>query len=398
MTTHALDRALPGTSTSFEDPDVVVSEEELAERTIRRSALVSCDNAFIDVRTPGSETKENYALIGPGVSQSSDQFVNLRVPHGYNIGAAAMPNGVTNNLHLHFSAEVFLNFRGDWNFRWGTDEIDGEIVSSEGDILSIPTWIFRGFTNVDVDDGWLFTVLGQDDTGGIIWGPSVLEDAARHGLYLRADNTIIDTAAGQPLPEPDQLIRPMLAEQIAQLRRYSVEEMRRRVVTPSDRRWSDRPFLSSGLPGGGAKLALVVGYGMTEDREQEPPITNPHGFSVAWLGVASGEGMLRHRHDVSQVLMVKSGTWRVTLNAGAEERSVDLGDWDTLSVPEGVWRRIENIGETDGELVVINGGDPRVRLEWAPDVVQAARAAGVALDSNGYVAPHELVSRAVADD
>jgi hypothetical protein len=36
--------------------------------------------------------------------------------------------------------------------------------------------------------------------------------------------------------------------------------------------------------GGGARLALVVGYGMTEDREQEPPITNPHGFSVAWLG------------------------------------------------------------------------------------------------------------------
>jgi 4-hydroxy-2-oxoheptanedioate aldolase len=46
----------------------------------------------------------------------------------------------------------------------------------------------------------LFTVLGQDDTGGIIWGPSVLRDAAGHGLYLRADNTIVDTAAGQPLP------------------------------------------------------------------------------------------------------------------------------------------------------------------------------------------------------
>jgi mannose-6-phosphate isomerase-like protein (cupin superfamily) len=396
--TRALDRE-PSTAPSvLEDPEVVVSEEQLAERTIRRSALVSCDNAFIDVRTPGSETKENYALIGPGVSQSSDQFVNLRVPHGYNIGAAAMPNGVTNNLHLHFSAEVFLNFRGDWNFRWGTDTIDGELVSSEGDILSIPTWIFRGFTNVGVDDGFLFTVLGQDDTGGIIWGPSVLRDAAGHGLYLRADNTIVDTAAGQPLPEEDELIRPMTDEQIARLRHYSVDEMRRRVVTPADRRWSEAPFVCSGLPGGGARLALVVGYGMTEDREQEPPITNPHGFSVAWLGAAPGEGMLRHRHAVSSVLMVKSGRWRVTLNEGAEERSVELADWDTLSVPEGAWRRIECIGDTDGELVVVNGGDVRVRLEWAPEVVAAARAAGVALDSNGYVAPYELVSHAVADD
>jgi pyruvate-formate lyase-activating enzyme len=48
--------------------------------------------------------------------------------------------------------------------------------------------------------------------------------------------------------------------------------------------------------------------------------------------------------------------------------------------------------------VVVNGGDVRVRLEWAPDVVEAARAAGVALDSNGYAAPYELVSHAVDDD
>jgi mannose-6-phosphate isomerase-like protein (cupin superfamily) len=58
--------------------------------------------------------------------------------------------------------------------------------------------------------------------------------------------------------------------------------------------------------------------------------------------------MLRHRHDVSSVLMVKSGSWRVTLNEGAEERSVELGDWDTLSVPEGAWRRIECTGDVEG--------------------------------------------------
>ena len=44
-------------------------------------------------------------------------------------------------------------------------------------MISVPTWIFRGFTNEGPDDGILLTVLGQDVTGGIIWGPSVLKEA-----------------------------------------------------------------------------------------------------------------------------------------------------------------------------------------------------------------------------
>ena len=85
-----------------------------------------------------------------------------------------MPNGVTNNLHLHFTAEVFINFGGTFRLRWGVDGKQGEYVSNDGDIISVPTWIFRGFTNEGPDDGILLTVLGQDVTGGIIWGPSVL--------------------------------------------------------------------------------------------------------------------------------------------------------------------------------------------------------------------------------
>ncbi|HEU4547702.1 MAG TPA: hypothetical protein VFR88_15540, partial [Microlunatus sp.] len=87
-------------------PDPLVSADELTRRTIRRTDWVSCNSAFIDCRTPGSDRKENYAFIGPGVSQNAKQFINLSEPHGYNVGAAGMPNGVSNNLHLHFTAEV----------------------------------------------------------------------------------------------------------------------------------------------------------------------------------------------------------------------------------------------------------------------------------------------------
>ena len=168
---------------------------DLARRTVRRSDYVSCNTAFIDCRMPGSETKENYSIIGAGVTQNPDQVINLEEPHGFNVGAAAMPNGVNNNLHMHFTAEVFLNFRGNWRLRWGA-EGENELDFSEGAIVTVPTWIFRGFTNIGADDGWLFTALGWDNTGGIIWGPSIVRGAREHGLYLSADNQLIDTQNG----------------------------------------------------------------------------------------------------------------------------------------------------------------------------------------------------------
>lgn len=372
------------------DQGIRVSADELTRRTIRRSDFVSCDQAFIDCRTPGSDRKQNYAMIGPGVTQSAGQVINLREPHGFNIGAAAMPHGVTNNLHLHFTAEVFLCFRGEFLVRWGADGSEGELTLREGDIASIPPWIFRGFTNVGPDDGWLFTALGQDVTGGIIWGPTVLREAEGHGLYLTADNTLIDTVAGDELPENADLVRPMSQDEIARLPSYSAATMRERVATSADLAWSTEPFLDSTLPGGGAELAAVVGYGMTEDRGQRPRVPDPHGHNIAWLRAEPGRGMLAHRHDQTQVVIVKDGEWDVRLNLD-DERSVRLGPWDMLSVPPQAWRSFRNVSGDTASMVVINGGDGRIRLRWEDTVVKAAADAGVAIDHNGYLAPAALV-------
>lgn len=380
----------------------VISRAEAQRRTIRRNELVSCNAAFIDCRTPGSDKKENYALIGNGVSQNSGQVINLQEDHGFNIGAAAMPNGVTNSLHMHFTAEVFLNFRGTWRFRWGRDGKGGEYVSKVGDIITVPTWIFRGFTNDGQDDGWLFTALGQSDTGGIIWGPSVLNEAEGHGLYLTSDNRLIDTIAGDPLPDDDELIRPMPEDMVESLRSYSPEEMRARITTSEDRVFSERPFLCSDLPGGGAHLAAVIGYGMAEDRDLAPRVTNPHSFSVAWLRAREGEGMLRHWHAEPQVLIIKSGVWSVTLNEGPDEVQVTLYPEDTFSVPPNAWRifRMEELTEEAefGELVVINGGDARVRLHWAEEVWKEVTDKGLSRDADGYIAPSFLLAMMTDDD
>lgn len=380
--------------------DVIVDTTELQRRTIRKTDWVACNAAFIDCRTPGSDQKENYAFIGAGVSQNANQYVNLTENHGFNTGAAGMPNGISNNLHLHFTAEVFINLGGEFRLRWGVDGKQGEYVSTDGDIVSIPTWIFRGFTNEGPDEGLLFTVLGRDDTGGIIWGPSVLKEAESYGLHLTADNRLIDTVAGDVVPDDVPLITPMQQKYIDDLTTYTPGEMRSRVVTPGDRAYSRNALLCSSVPGGAAELSLAIGYGMTEDRRQVPNIHEPHSFNLAWVRAARGEGMLRHRHDRTQAILVKSGRWAVTLN-GDLDTTVELGPADSLSIPPGVWRAFRCIDAGDGEageLLVINGGDDRVYLDWAPEVVSAARDADWMIDPNGYLAPVGVMVTATEDD
>ncbi len=376
---------------------IVVTESEIAERTIRRDSLISCNTAFIDCRTPGSDLKENYALIGSGVSQNPDQFINLQIPHGYNVGGAAMPNGVTNNLHLHFTAEVFVIVEGEYTFRWGVDGQAGEFVGRAGDIVSVPTWIFRGFTNTGPDENFMFTVLGQDTTGGIIWGPTVLREAEGYGLYLTADNQLVDTSDGRPVDPEVELVRPMPQDKIDELEVWTPERMRKRLVTVEDRMWSSRALMCTALEEGQVDLALVIGFGITEHRSQEPSIFNPHGFSLAVLRAEPGKAMLQHRVAETQVVIVRKGTWKVRLNE-SEPVTVTLEENDTLSVPVGAWREYANVGAGTGELYVVTGGDGRAKLEWDEVIVKGAQNEDVAYDANGYLAPYSIVSTSTMDD
>jgi quercetin dioxygenase-like cupin family protein len=149
------------------------------------------------------------------------------------------------------------------------------------------------------------------------------------------------------------------------------------------------------VPGGGARLALVIGYGMSEDRRQEPRVHNPHGFNVAVVRADPGEGVLRHRHDRSQVLIVETGEWLVAFNE-TDPIEVRLGAHDTLSVPPGAWRSIVNVSDDpNAEVVVINGGDERTRIDWAPEIVRAAAAAGIGRDASGYLADWDLIKHSV---
>ena len=68
-----------------------MSNFNIRDRLVRFGELVPCKSAFIDAHTPGSNLKENFTIIGAGVSENPDQHVHINIPHGINIGAAVQP-------------------------------------------------------------------------------------------------------------------------------------------------------------------------------------------------------------------------------------------------------------------------------------------------------------------
>lgn len=370
-----------------------LTPEQARGRLVNRSDMVPERVAFIDCKMPGSDRKENYSLIGPGVTQSKEQKVALSEPHGFSLGVAAMPPGTTNNLHVHYTAEVFMIYKGTWLFRWGADGKDGEIIGRAGDIVSLPTWIFRGFSNVGEEDGWIFTALGGDETGGIIWHPSILKIAAEHGLYLTRDNMMVDTTKGDPKPADDELLEVIDDASIAEFRHYSVEEMTRRLVPAADRAWSGHALLDSALPGHGAQIAPVIGHGVTQDRDQATPIAEPHGLSIDWLRLPAGGKVGRHRLAETQALIVFSGSIEVVVDGPDGPIATKVEAQSLYSVPAGIWRDVRS---SDGaEVVLMIAGDHRKRIEWSPEIVRGAAAMGLGIDHNGYVAKLALLPRSL---
>ena len=292
---------------------------EIAGRLVRYGDLIPCKTAFIDAHTPGSDQKENFTIIGGGVSESVDQHVHLNLPHGFNIGAAGQPPRCRNSLHSHRTAEVFFVLSGRWRFFWGRWGTAGEVVLEVGDIINIPTGIFRGFENIGTDYGMIMAILGGDDAGGgVIWAPQVIEDASNHGLILSEKGRLYDTKKGQLLPENEKPM-PQLTDK--ELLSYP-EPTTLQVVPNHVARYWDMVSLSDNAP------AKIIGEdGMLRDKP---------GFEVEFL-TRNSCGDKMEKIDGSDVIMPVRGHWKLVYDGG----SVTLNPGDTVSVPSGLAHRVE---------------------------------------------------------
>ena len=377
----------------------------LRERFIPFSGLRYSTDAFIDYRIPGCGPKKNYALIGPGVSQNPDQPVSLREKHGFQVGGVSMPQGVTNPPHMHFTPEVFICTQGNWQFHWGFNPEPSRAEFGAGDICTVPTWIYRGFKNVGQNEAFMFTALGGDDTGGILWGPQTLAAAQEQGVHLTADYQIIDEQLGQKWERGMQRLEPMTPDEVAALRNWTPDEMANRIVRYADLRWSDSALLDAALPGCGAQMAAVIGLGMSEDRNQVAPVANAHGFSIEWLRIPPGGVVSSHFLSEKQILAIYQGSIEISVSNQAiapSERAQaatkiiatgSLDGWDSYAMPAGVWRSYRNTGVEPAVMLVMTPGDARKRITWDTPIIQAAADGGLAIDANGYVALKKFTDR-----
>jgi len=59
-----------------------LTQAEAEARHVKRSDYRSCTVAFIDCKKPGSHLKQNYSIIGPGVTSSTEAC-----QHGFTVAS-----------------------------------------------------------------------------------------------------------------------------------------------------------------------------------------------------------------------------------------------------------------------------------------------------------------------
>jgi quercetin dioxygenase-like cupin family protein len=307
----------------------------LENRLIRYADLKPCTNAFIDTRSPGSERKENFTLIGPGVAENPEQHVHISIPHGFNIGGARQPGGCVNSQHSHLTEEVFIIHKGTWAFLSGVNADIGNIILQEGDIISIPVDIFRGFENVGDDIGYLHAVLGGDDPGRVLWAPQVFDLAKEYGLVLLEDGSLVDTTLGEEVPTDKKPMPVTSAEQIAQHREVNSDAMESIVQRKETFNWEKNNCLAQF--NGVEEIALVGPENPAEDLPAGK-LNWSHNFVVRALKMNEGAKVNDHIRYEEEVIFVHQGEVNITVDG----ENISLGKGDTFTTPIETTRSFEN--------------------------------------------------------
>jgi mannose-6-phosphate isomerase-like protein (cupin superfamily) len=322
----------------------------LSNRLIKYADLKPCTNAFIDTRSPGSDKKENFTLIGPGVAENPDQHIHISIPHGFNIGGARQPAGCLNSKHSHLTEEFFVVHQGMWAFTSGANADDGRVILNEGDIISIPMDIFRGFENVGEGIGYLHAVLGGDDPGRVLWAPAVFDLAKEYGLVLLEDGSLVDTTLGEKIPEGKNPMPVTSDEQIAEHRVVNSTELETIVQRTDTFDWSKNNCLAQF--DGVEEVALVGAESSAEDLPAGK-LNWSHKFVVRGLKLAEKAKVNDHIRYEEEVIFVHQGEVEIIVDG----EKVTLGKGDTFTTPIGSTRSFTQKGKEDCILYITRRHD-----------------------------------------
>ena len=291
----------------------------MTERIARFNDLIPSTLPFVEGRIEGHKERKNYSIVGPGVAEDSQQSVKISKPHGYNLGAVSANPKNGSGLHSHTTAEVFLIYSGNWRFYWGADGRN-EIILSKGDIISMPTNMFRGFENAGDEEGLIFVVLGNDDPGIITWVPNVLIKAKETGLALLDDNSLIDLKESK-IPSNRKLLEPITNEMLQKFDNYPINEIEKFIC-----RFKNQTNHEIDLHNG-IKLIQVIGSNFSTNK-YDHLINHNTGFNLSILKAKKGliEDLI---FDKPTILFSQKGTWKVKI----EKDEFNINSKDTFSIP-----------------------------------------------------------------
>lgn len=325
-------------------------QDKMNSSLVRYMELIPGTSAFIDARTPGSDRKDNFCIIGAGVAESTRQHVHIRETAGFNIGAAGQPPGIKNSLHSHHTAELFLVFKGKFRFYWG-NEGENEAILSAGDVISIPTNLFRGFEVVGRDYGFMYSVLGGDNSGGgVIWHPKVITDSQHYGLFLKADGTLIDTIDGDAEVSDEQLMPLLTAHEMQQFDHYSAADMMAFVALKKDYKATQNDFSQSDYQ----QFALTghpqAGY--------DYQVKSADDVSINAYSLSQGNSIPMHTRTDKQVLINFEGDTEISIEKDNEIATVLLTTGDVLNIPEGAAISLTNKRGTSFVYYILGNDQP----------------------------------------
>ena len=291
----------------------------MLDRIAKFQELIPSTLPFVEGRLDGHKERKNYSIVGPGVAEDSEQSVKISKAHGYNLGAVSANPKNGSGLHSHTTAEVFLIYSGKWRFYWGADG-KNEIILGKGDIISMPTNMFRGFENAGDKEGLIFVVLGNDDPGIITWVPKVLINAKETGLALLDDNSLIDLKKNE-IPTGKKLLEPINNDQLQKFDNYSLNEIEKFIC-----RFDNQSKFQNDLDNG-IKLIQIIGNQFC-NQSYNPLIDQNTGFNLSIL--KSKNGQIKDLIFTKPTIMFsQKGLWKIKI----ENDIFEINSKDTFSVP-----------------------------------------------------------------
>ncbi|NBS45808.1 MAG: hypothetical protein EBS99_02015 [Betaproteobacteria bacterium] len=155
------------------------------------------------------------------------------------------------------------------------------------------------------------------------------------------------------------------------------DEVMKNVAFYRDLQADPNAFVDKSNPG----KRLPIKYVISTDHKAAPAgIATPHSFHMCFIESRAGNSPVIHAHTYREIFMPIKGVYRIYFNKDPEE-FVELGPFDTFSVPPMLWRRVEQQGEpgTQGMIMVMydNVEDPNTGIFVPQEVIDADIASGI---------------------